>query len=71
MHQRGRNWHARFGEVRRLPDGSTVYIQHRESTRSEDEEFARRDLDCRLSEVGGHRAFIEPEWHGPLRVIPH
>lgn len=53
LYLRGRIWHVKWREVRRTPDGGTEYVQHRESTRSEDREHAQRFLRARLQEAGG------------------
>lgn len=56
--QVGRYWYIKWREVRRLPDGTAEYIQHRESTGSEDKAFAQKCLNRKLQDTGGRRAFI-------------
>ena len=54
--QRGRIWHVHYREVKRHANGPAEYIQHRESTRSEDRKVAERFLRRKLLEIGGRRA---------------
>jgi integrase len=57
----GRIWHAKWREVRRHPDGRVDYVQHRESTRSDDYDFAQKFLNRKLAAVGGRRpAVVDP-----------
>jgi integrase len=59
---RGRIWHVKWREVRRQPDGQTDYIQHSQSTGSEDKRFAQRFLNRRLQETGGRRpTVVDPQ----------
>jgi integrase len=59
--QRGPIWWIRYREVRRKPDGTVEYLQHRESTRSEDRDYAERLLRSKLLAIGGrHHAVVDP-----------
>jgi len=55
---RGDIWHIKYREVKRHPDGCTVYFQHSESTHSTDREYAQRMLNRKLQVVGGRRAML-------------
>lgn len=60
--QRGRIWHVHYREVKRRPNGQTLYLQHRKSTGSEDRAVAERFLRRKLQEIGGRRAStIDPD----------
>jgi integrase len=61
IYQRGRIWWVRYREVRKDADGVTTYVQHQESTGSEDRDFAQRFLNGKLLALGGRR---------PLSVNP-
>lgn len=50
--QRGRVWHVRWREAKHSPDGTTEYVQHMESSGSEDREQAQKFLNRKLREVG-------------------
>jgi integrase len=55
---RGTIWYAKWREVRRQPDGVPEYIQHSESTGSDDKEFAQRFLNRKLQQIGGRRPTV-------------
>jgi integrase len=58
---RGTTWHARWREVRSLPNGSVDYVQHSMSTGSNDKNYAQRFLNRKLQETGGHRhTMVDP-----------
>ncbi len=62
LYQRGLIWHVKYREVRRSPDGTASYVQHRVSTRSPDRTFAEKFLRRKLLEIGGRRAtVVDPE----------
>jgi integrase len=61
LYLRGSIWHVKYREVKRLPDGTTRYVQHRYSTRSPDREFAQKFLRRKLLEIGGRRTVVDPE----------
>jgi integrase len=56
--QRGRIWHVHYREVKRHANAPTEYIQHRESTGSENRTVAERFLRRKLLEIGGRRASV-------------
>ena len=55
---RNRIYWVRYREVKRHPDGTSTSIQHCESTRSEDRDFAKRFLHRKLLELGGRRPTV-------------
>ena len=55
IYQRGNVLWIRWREVRRRPDGVVDYIQHAESTHSDDRKVAQRLLRARLIAQGGRR----------------
>lgn len=55
LKQRGNIWWIQYRSVKRLPDGTSEYVRHRESTKSDDRDYAQRQLNKKLQEVGGHR----------------
>lgn len=60
--QRGRVFWVRYREVIRRPDGAVTYVQHRESTGSEDRDYAERYLRRKLLELGGRRPMaVDPK----------
>lgn len=62
IYQRGRIFHVSYREVKRLPGGTPKYIQHRESTHSEDREYALKFLNRKLMEIGGRRpTLVDPQ----------
>jgi len=60
--QRGRIFWVRYREVKRSPDGVITYQQYRESTGSEDRDYAERFLRNKLLEIGGRRpTLVDPK----------
>ncbi|HTX13700.1 MAG TPA: tyrosine-type recombinase/integrase [Candidatus Baltobacteraceae bacterium] len=55
IYRRGNVLWIKWREVRRRPDGIVDYIQHAESTRSDDRRVAQRKLRAKLVAQGGRR----------------
>src|SRR6266478_7858145 len=59
---RHRIWWVKWREVKRSPDGIVQYIQHAESTHSEDAKYAEKFLRRKLVETGGRRpTLVDPQ----------
>lgn len=56
--QRGDIWHIKWREIKRHPDGRTEYIQHSETTGSNDRDFAQGILNKKLQAMGGRRPML-------------
>jgi integrase len=62
IYLRGRIYWLKYREARGLPDGSVTYELHYESTKSEDRDFAQRQLRSKLTALGGRRpSVVDPK----------
>lgn len=51
-------WWVKWREVKHNPDGTVVYVQHAESTKSSDREFAEGILRKKILALGGRRPTV-------------